>query len=46
MKPKVGSILTVIPKRYLKRYLTELPRREGNEEPEVVTLLIRLFQSS
>lgn len=32
-------------KRYLKRYLTELPRREGTIRPEVVTLLSRSFQS-
>lgn len=33
-------------KRYLKRYLTELPRREGMIRPEVVTLLNSSFQSS
>ena len=33
-------------KRYLKRYLTELPRREGTIRPEVATLLNSSFQSS
>ena len=38
-------ILTIILRIKLKRYLTELPRREGTMKPEVVTLLNRLFQS-